>query len=220
MNETAGLERGYRRVLAAYPRSFRRESEQEILDVLLASAADGQRRIGLAESAALIRGGLRMRLRPAGRPPRAVHGAVRLMCAGALAELAALVTIVVTAPGVRAALARAPGPAAAQWHAALGMMTLREIVLGAAVLLWLHLAWAMSQGRDVARFGFAAFFALITMVMGVALAQQGAAYARADIIAGGAVWLLALATMILIFTRKSNTYYRLAARRPAAHAAG
>jgi hypothetical protein len=78
MSEMASLERGYRRVLACYPKAFRQENEQEILAVLLASAAEGQRRVGLAESAALVRGALRMRLRPAGRPPRAVLGAVRL----------------------------------------------------------------------------------------------------------------------------------------------
>jgi hypothetical protein len=220
MNETAALERGYRRVLACYPKAFRLENTEEILAVLLASAEDGQRRIGLAESAALVRGGLRMRLRPPGRPPRAVRGAVRLMCAGAVAELAALVTIVLTTPGVRTALAGAPGPAAAAWHAALGMMTLREIGAGAAVAIWLLFAWAISQGRDVARFGFCALFALITMILGVALAQHGATYARADMIAGGSVWLLAFATMVLIFTRQANAYYRLAAPRPAAHAAG
>ncbi len=52
MNETASLERGYRRVLACYPKTFRQENEQEILAVLLASAEEGQRRVGLAESAA------------------------------------------------------------------------------------------------------------------------------------------------------------------------
>jgi len=68
MTGQADLERGYRRVLACYPRSFRRESEQEILAVLMASAREGQQRVGLAESADLVRGGLRMRLRPG--PPR------------------------------------------------------------------------------------------------------------------------------------------------------
>ena len=67
MKETASLERAYRRVLACYPKAFRQESEQEILAVLLAGAQEGQRWPGLAESAALVRGALRMRLRPQGR---------------------------------------------------------------------------------------------------------------------------------------------------------
>jgi len=214
------LERGYRRVLACYPRSFRRENEEEILAVLLATAEEGQRRVGLGESAALIRGALRMRLRPAAPPPRVVRGAVRLMCAGAAAELAGVVTMVVTAASVKAALARGPGLAAAQSHMVLSLLTFREVGAGVAVGLWLLMAWAISQGRDAARFAFSALFALITLIMLIALAQNGAAYAPADTIAGAAVWLIALVTMVLIFTRPSNTYYRQGARPPAAHTAG
>ena len=70
MTNSAGLERGYRRLLACYPRAFRRENTDEMVGVLMASAAEGQRRVGLAESADLIRGAVRMRFRPASRPPR------------------------------------------------------------------------------------------------------------------------------------------------------
>jgi hypothetical protein len=72
------LERGYRRVLACYARSFRSDSEEEILAVLLDTADEGQQRVRLAEAVDLIRRALRMRLRPASRPPSAVRGAVRL----------------------------------------------------------------------------------------------------------------------------------------------
>ena len=37
-SEQARLERGYRRILACYPRSFRRDNEGEILAVLLDTA--------------------------------------------------------------------------------------------------------------------------------------------------------------------------------------
>jgi hypothetical protein len=46
MTDSAGLERGYRRLLACHPRAFRRENEQETLAVLMDSARDGQRRPG------------------------------------------------------------------------------------------------------------------------------------------------------------------------------
>ncbi|HEY5354699.1 MAG TPA: hypothetical protein VIK57_19800, partial [Streptosporangiaceae bacterium] len=160
MNETADLERGYRRVLACYPKSFRRENGDEILAVLVASAKEGQQRVELAECAALVRGGLRMRLRPAFRPPRAVRGAVRLMCAGAVVELASVITVVMTAASVRAALAKEPGLTATQWHTATGLLTFREVGGGVAVALWLFLAWAIGHRRDVARFTFIAFFVL------------------------------------------------------------
>lgn len=64
MNGGAGLERGYQRLLACYPRRFRDEHGEELLAVLLASAWDGQQRPGLAESADLVANGLGMRLHP------------------------------------------------------------------------------------------------------------------------------------------------------------
>ena len=62
MSDTSRLERSYRRMLACYPKAFRRTNEDEILAVLMATAAEGQRRVRLAESADLIRGALRMHL--------------------------------------------------------------------------------------------------------------------------------------------------------------
>jgi hypothetical protein len=218
MNEMASLERGYRRVLMCYPTAFRRESGPEILGVLLATAEDGQRRIGVAESAALIRGGLRMRLRLTARPPRAVRAAVRLMCLGALADAAAVVTMVVTAGRVQAAFGRQPGVAASEWHQVAGLLTLKEVSGGVAVAVWLLLAWAIGHRRDVARFSFSAFFALSSLIMLIALARHSVAYAPADFVAGAVVWLVALATMVLIFTGQSNAYYKQAARPPLAPA--
>ena len=56
MSYSPQLERGYRRLLACYPRAFRRENADEIIGVLLATAAEDQRRVAPAESADLIRG--------------------------------------------------------------------------------------------------------------------------------------------------------------------
>jgi hypothetical protein len=55
------LERGYRRLLALYPARYRRVHEEEMLAVLMTAAAEGQHRPGLAETADLIIGGLRVR---------------------------------------------------------------------------------------------------------------------------------------------------------------
>ena len=63
MSGPPALERGYRRLLAWYPRGFRREHEEELLAVLLAGARPGQRRPGLAEAVNLILSGLGARLR-------------------------------------------------------------------------------------------------------------------------------------------------------------
>ncbi len=66
MTESAGLERGYRRLLAWYTQPFRSEHDDEMLAVLMASSRDGQRRPGLMESANLIWSALAMQLRQAG----------------------------------------------------------------------------------------------------------------------------------------------------------
>ncbi len=63
MSDSTDLERRYRRLLAFYPRAFRSEHEQEILSVLMAGAAAGQRRPGLAESGDLLKHATWMRLR-------------------------------------------------------------------------------------------------------------------------------------------------------------
>jgi hypothetical protein len=208
MTGQAGLERGYRRLLACYPRSFRRESEQEILAVLIATAREGQQRPGLAESADLIRGALRMRLRPRVPRPRAVLGAVRLMYAGAVLEVAAVITIVATAGSVRSAvLQRNPGFTAAQLHAVHAHLVTEYAGAPIVIGLWLWMAWANGRGYDWARVAFAAFFGIISVSLLIALAQDSAVYAPADLIAGAAQWLVALAAVALIFSRKSWPYY-------------
>ena len=45
-SESATLERGYRRLLAWYPKWFRLQNEDEVLAVLMACAQEGQTRHG------------------------------------------------------------------------------------------------------------------------------------------------------------------------------
>lgn len=59
------LESRYRRLLAWYPWSHRREYEDEMLAVLVAGAQPGQRRPSLGEAANLVASGLRARARAA-----------------------------------------------------------------------------------------------------------------------------------------------------------
>jgi hypothetical protein len=209
MSYSPELERGYRRLLALYPREFRRENADEIIGVLLATATDSQRRVGLAESADLIRGALRMRLRPAGRPPRAVLSAIRLMCVGAASSLALLVTEVVTTSSVKSAIVgRWPAFAAAHWHGIVVSMAVDEYMAILTCVLWVWLAWANSRGREWARLVFGAFFVLSTLSMLDVLSQGAAIYAPADFTVGTIEWLIAAAAAVLLFTSKSFAYYR------------
>ncbi|GAA3140075.1 hypothetical protein GCM10010466_33950 [Planomonospora alba] len=56
------LERHYRRLLSAYPRAYRRAHGDELLDVLLESAAPGRRVPPLKEAWGLLVGGVRSRI--------------------------------------------------------------------------------------------------------------------------------------------------------------
>ena len=152
MSDSASLERGYRRLLACYPRAFRRENEEEILAVLMAGARDGQRRPGLAESADLIRSGLWMRLRP-GVPRSAptVRAAVRLMYAGAAVSAAGLII------GLALIIVDIQVAARGQFlgqsltaHKPL-VITVWIVVGLAGVSMWLWMARANGQGRNWAR---------------------------------------------------------------------
>ncbi|MFB9236822.1 hypothetical protein ACFFWC_14880 [Plantactinospora siamensis] len=58
-----GLERRYRRLLSSYPVAHRAAYGEEMLGVLMAGAAPGQRQPGLRESLDLVVSGLRARLR-------------------------------------------------------------------------------------------------------------------------------------------------------------
>jgi len=210
MSDRDGLERGYRRLLACYPREFRRENEEEILGVLLATAADGQRRVGVAEAADLIRGALRARLRPPRQCPPAVRAAVRLMYVGAVLELGVWVTVIVTQASVRSAvLARYPGLTAAQWHAVwLAHLLPDEIFAPVAVGVWLWMAWAHRRGRYWARVVFAATFGLATLGLLSALAESAAIVAPADLVAAATIWIVHAAAVLLIFSKSSAPFFR------------
>jgi hypothetical protein len=206
MTGPSRLERRYQRVLACYPKAFRRESGDEILAVLLATAHEGQRRVGLAESADLIRGAARMHF-GLSRAPRPVRDAVRHMYAGAVLTLAALVTVLVTLGGVRSAAVH--DLTAGQWPTV--MLTqvgfwLASAPIGAGVWLWL--AWANGQGYHWARPAFVAFFCVLTIVPIFGAGEDALPYTWADMIAATVLWLVGLAAVLLIFSETASPYYQ------------
>jgi hypothetical protein len=205
MNDITALERGYRRILACYPRSFRRENEDEVLAVLLATAEEGQVRVSLAEVWDLVRGAVRMRLWPAAPRPRTVRAAVKLMLAGAAAELAAMITVLVTSGAVRSAVA-ARYPADVQ----AAVVHQYAVLAGApvAIGMWLWLAWANGRGEDWARIVSGACFGLLTLSVLGALSEHAASDAPASMIAAAVVWAIGLVSVVLIFTPAAGRYYR------------
>lgn len=205
----SGLERGYRRLVRLYPRSFRRENEDEIVTVLLATAFQGQRRPGLAESFDLLRGAARMHL-GLSRSPRTVLYAVRLMYLGALTEIGTLVILLVTWPGIQAAVLAGDSALRQHPNELSTLETVRTtdiVVLAVATGLWLLLAWGNGRGHEVAR--LAAVFCLLfsTLATGTDLAGGVFRYAPAAVAATGLTWAIGLAAVLLICWKQSWPYY-------------
>ena len=205
MSDMTALERAYRRILSCYPRSFRADSEDEILAVLMDTATEGQTRVGVAEVWDLVRGAARMRLWPAAPRPRTVRAAVKLMLAGAAAELAAMITVVMTSGAVRAAVA-ARYPAAV--HAVLVHQITMLVGTPIAIGVWLWLAWANGRGEDWARMISGASFGLLTLAVLSSLSQHAATFAPATMIAATIIWAIGLVSLALIFTPAAGRYYR------------
>jgi hypothetical protein len=220
-SSSAQLERAYRRLVACYPRSFRRESTEEVIAVLLATAREDQRRPSVAEAADLLRGAVRMRL-GLSRCPRTVLHAVRLMYLGALAEVAVLVTVLLSIGSIRsstrAAVIQAAGPhadpaATRQLLASVASTVNVTIVISAlfalfSIAAWLFFAWANGKGSALARVG-----AIIACAIYAALTIQG--YAQGDanyapvvaIVASSAVLVIGIAAVILLLMKQSWPYY-------------
>jgi len=206
MTDSSRLKRRYRRVLACYPKAFRRKSGEEILAVLMATAGEGQRRVGLAESADLIRSALRMHL-GLSRAPRPVRNAVRLMCVGAVLTLADVATVLVTLGGVRSAIGH--DLSGRQWPTV--MLTQVDFWLASAPIgagVWLWLAWANGRGYHWARPAFTALFVLLTIVPFFGLGEDRLPYTWRDVIATTVLWLVGLAAMALIFSQTASLYYQ------------
>ena len=203
MTETASLERAYRRILACYPKAFRQQNEQEILAVLLASAKEGQRRPGLAESAALVGCALRLRLRPVSRPPLTVRGAITLMLFGAANSAASLIVALAFSGDIAAYHLTVLGhryTAAQLGHVRPLIITVVIAVGLAEIALWLWMAHTASQGRNPARILAVVLFAA------TALALRGHLSLVGQVLAG-LTWVTGLAAMWLLWRPASSAFF-------------
>ena len=175
--------------------------------VHLAGSLGGPRRPRQATTADQARSVPWIRVRPGA--PRTVRTAVGLMYAAAALELAALITLVVTAGSVRSAVLRSHP---AQWHTALVYLTVDEITAPIVVVLLLWLAWANGRGYHWARPAFAAFLGVLTVVVFFGPVEGGGddalPYTWADEIATTVLWLAGVAAALLIFSETASPYYQ------------
>jgi hypothetical protein len=187
VSDSAELERRYRRLLACYPRAFRREHEQEIVSVLMAGADEGQRRPGLGEAADLVRSAIWMRLRPGvPRSQPAVFWAVRLMYICAALRLLGVPIVPAT-------------------HASSGS----PLDIGISWGVFALLAWANGRGYNWARVLFAMWFGVHTLALLYDVAHMSASSAPVwTVIASVVFWLVELSAVVLVLSKQSGLYYR------------
>jgi len=187
MSDSADLERRYRRLLACYPRAFRREHEQEILAVLMAGAAEGRQRPRLGEAADLIGNAIWMRLRP--RVPRSqptVCWAVMLMYLCAALKL-------LGAPILPATPSSNASP----------------LGIGISWGVFALLAWANGRGHNWARILFAVWFGFHSLALFYDIAHVSASSTPVwTVIASVSFWLVELSALVLILSKRSGAYYR------------
>jgi hypothetical protein len=204
MTKQANLERGYRRLLALFPRAFRRDNGQEILAVLMACAPEGQRRPSRAECADLIGRGLWMRLHPrVPRSARTVRAAVQLMYAGAAVTILSLIFSIISLAyvGRQAATLRLAG------RSQPAPVALAVVIVGGGVViaLWLGLARASTQGRNWARILSTVLFGLATLeLIGVCTEPR----AVLGLAFWAPTWLVGLAAVWLLWRPDSSAFFK------------
>jgi len=133
-------ERQYRRILWAYPRSYRRRHGAEIVTTLLDIAEDGRGRPGVGPALHLIAWGIRQRFRlPAGRPlawAAALLTAVALGAAGSAGgawlgwQTAAGVPSETEARSLAGAISGGGGAAVYPWRSAMGGPVVGTVTYG------------------------------------------------------------------------------------------
>ena len=216
MTDQEHLERAYRRLLAWYPRAFRREHGQEILAVLMAGARAGQRRPGLAESADLIRSGLWLRLRPSvPRSARTVRAAVKLMYAGAAVSTVNLILIMAMAADIRAyhALLGHPLTAAQVSRLTAGSITVFIVWSLVPIAVWLWMARACGRGRNWARILSTVLFGVATLDLTGPFGWPRGFHGNVVPVAFGPTipvlcWLLGLTVVWLLWHPASRAYFK------------
>ena len=203
MTDQEHLERAYRRLLAWYPRAFRRENGQEILAVLMASAAHGQRRPGLAESADLIRSGLWLRLRPSvPRSARTVLAAVRLMYVGAAVSTVNLVILLALIGDIKVSqLLNTP------------FITVSIAWSLAPLALWLWMARENGRGRNWARIVSTVLFGAATLDLTGPFGLPGIRVSLVPVVYGSTIipvlyWLVGAAVVWLLWRPASRAFFR------------
>jgi hypothetical protein len=163
--QTGPLVRRYRRLLACYPAWYRRIHEDEMLAVLMADAPQDKQRPGLAETADLILGALRIRCQPSrtGEAEPAWRDAL-----AALSVIVPLLVLVTSAAQLIQALSAYPAPGPFAYGFPLWILHSLAVPFGLAALV--PLALRMRRLAALAAAGLLIWLSSGLPSQGVALA--------------------------------------------------
>jgi hypothetical protein len=144
--------------------------------------------------------------------PHSVRNAVRLMYAGAVLEVIAVIVAVATRGSLKSAILKNhPLYTAAQLHTAEISRT-ASLIVGAliAIGLWIWMAQANGRGLSWARVLSAVFFGISTLSLILSLVI---AHSVASLVIGVIIWLVGLAAIILLFSKESRPFFSRPASR-------
>jgi Protein kinase domain len=146
------------------------------------------------------------------RPPTSVFAAIWLMYAGAgFSLLDTLVSLTVIGDIKKAFEAKHPLMSASAVKSLAAVASLEVLIGGAVVIgLWLWLAYASKQGRGWTRIAGTVLFGIHTFGLFVTYGTPGL-HATKGI--STVVWLIGLATVVLLWQRSSGQYFAKFARR-------
>jgi hypothetical protein len=211
------LEDRYRRLLACYPAAHRDAHGQEMLDVLLSAARPGQTRPSLADTADLLLGAVRIRVR------RALSGAGTSLWPDALAITGFLATLLLVGGALRLAV---NVPSFLQLESAHGTLSGEYGLLyffgtGPYWLAWTVIAVLAWRGRNRPAAAGACAVTAVQIALAVyatALQDNAYAYLGKDF-AGASLPVALLATASLVVSPGPRHGARLLGRRRIAGAA-
>lgn len=143
---------------------------------------------------------------PSAQMPPSLRNAVRLMYAGAVLEVIALIVALLTISSLKTAILRQyPSYTATQLHNAQVVSTV-TLAVGAVITigLWLWMARANRGGKSWARIVSTVLFGLNTLIL---LASLSRPHATIGIVLLLVIWLIGLGAIFFLWRKDSSGYY-------------
>jgi hypothetical protein len=133
---------------------------------------------------------------------------VRLICLGAVGQLATLITAALTWGSIRAAAVHHYPQYARQVTQDVNHdLTADMVILPILVAIWLVVAWGNGRGNQLARLAAVVLAVLYTLALGLELLQGVASLAPAATVISGVTWATGVVAIVFLLRAQSWPYY-------------